>query len=352
VSPLAYIQSIVCQQARHQVTQSEVERVVNELFEPLVETRVLQRLLGVFHHNHIHTRQFVQPLSWYRDHHSVSTIQDTFIQEATDLAVAAGSQALIEAATDSHSIAAIVVATTTGFATPSIDAYVAQRLGLAPWVFRVPLVGLGCAAGVSGLHRAALLCHAMKKPVLFVTSEVCSITFQRNDGKKSNIVGSSLFGDGAAAVVLHPTTGSIEVLDGYSHLYADTYDVMGWDVQETGLHVQFSQDIPSMIENTFAEVVGMACATTKINRDDLQQLVVHPGGAKVLQAYQHALGVDPQALQPAYDVLQRHGNMSSPTVLFVLKSMLQLVQQSAGPSLMAALGPGFSAEFLFIKGRQ
>jgi alkylresorcinol/alkylpyrone synthase len=328
------------------VDQPTVRSIVEAVFPNLPPS--LYRVLSTFSHEHIATRHFVRPADWYGQSHGFGETNDVFIAEAVDLATRAAIAALSDAGLHASDVDAIVVASTTGLATPSLDAAVAQRLGCKPTVTRMPIVGLGCAAGVSGLSRSADLCKAGHGFVLFVAVEICSVTMQRTDLSKSNLVGTSLFGDGAGAVVIGPSGRHGAIDHSYSHLFPQTEDIMGWDVIDTGLKVRFSRDIPAFVTMSVAPVIDLALQSWGITRTDIDRVIPHPGGAKVLDAYANILQRPESDMQIAKEVLRNCGNMSSATVLFVLEQTLQQCATLTGRSLMTALGPGFSAEFLLL----
>lgn len=328
------------------VDQPTVRSIVEALFPDLPPS--LTRVLSTFSHEHIATRHFVRPADWYGQQHGFGETNDVFIAEAVELATRAALAALSDAGLAAGDVDAVVVASTTGLATPSVDAAVAQRLGCKPTVTRMPIVGLGCAAGVSGLSRSADLCKAGHNVVLFVAVEICSVTMQRSDRSKSNLVGTSLFGDGAGAVVIATSGRHGAIEQRYSHLFPQTEDIMGWDVIDTGLKVRFSRDIPAFVTMSVAPVLDMALQSWGITRADIDRIIPHPGGAKVLDAYASVLQRPVSDMQIAKDVLKHCGNMSSATVLFVLEQTLKEHASLSGRSLMTALGPGFSAEFLLL----
>lgn len=328
------------------VDQPTVRSIVEAVFPNLPPS--LHHVLSTFSHEHIETRCFVRPSNWYAEQHGFGETNDVFIAEAVNLAADAASAALSDAGLHARDVDAIVVASTTGLATPSLDAVVAQRLGCKPTVTRMPIVGLGCAAGVSGLSRSADLCKAGHACVLFVAVEICSVTMQRSDLSKSNLVGTSLFGDGAAAVVIGPDGRYGAIEHTYSHLFPQTEDIMGWDVIDTGLKVRFSRDIPAFVTTSVAPVIDSALQSWGIAHENIDRVIPHPGGAKVLDAYANILQRPESDMQIAKDVLKACGNMSSATVLFVLERTLKQTPTLSGRSLMTALGPGFSAEFLLI----
>jgi alkylresorcinol/alkylpyrone synthase len=186
--------------------------------------------------------------------------------------------------------------------------------------------------------------------VLLVSTEICSVTFQRGDISKSNIVGASLFGDGSAAVIVSADGKGPIIHQGYSTLFDDTEDIMGWDVIDTGFKVRFSRDIPDFVRANLPETFAAACAAWEVDPTEVGTFIAHPGGARVLEAYAECLGVPDEDVAVAKDILHRYGNMSSASVLFVLHEFLRTARP--WPSRYGAalsLGPGFSAEMLLLE---
>lgn len=327
--------------------QSSVRAVVEKMFGDRVEN--LDRLLRVFEHLHIERRHFVRESDWYGKDHGWGAANDVFIEAALMLSIEAARKALARSEACTDDFAGIVVANTTGVMTPSLDAYLAQELGLPMSVVRLPLFGLGCAGGVSGLARAAELSRSREgAPVLFVAVEICSATFQRNDISKSNLIGTSIFADGAAALVVGRGESGPEIVDSYHRLFPQTYDIMGWDVVDSGMKVRFSRDIPAFVRARVPEVIADACASWKIAIDEIVTFIAHPGGAKVLDAFAEAVNRPAEVLAASREILRKHGNMSSATILFVLEHLLTRKLLEPGYALMSALGPGFSSDQLLL----
>lgn len=325
------------------VDQEIVRATVERVFGGSVQD--LSRLLQVFEHGHIQTRRFVRPAEWYATEHGLAESTAVYAESAVRLSTEAARIALAGREND---VVGIVVASTTGIMTPSLDAALIQTLGLSLHTKRLPIFGLGCAAGVAGLARAAEMSRALSGGlVLFVAVEICSVTFQQSDGSKSNIVGSSIFGDGAAAVCVSSTGTGPEIIGSYSTLFPNTEDIMGWDVADTGLRVRFSRDIPSFVRQHLPTVLQDACTSWGITPADITSIIAHPGGAKVLDAYADATGMPPSTFTIARNILRTYGNMSSASVLFVLHEYLS-TPSTPGYALMSALGPGFSAEQLLM----
>jgi alkylresorcinol/alkylpyrone synthase len=336
-----------------------------------------ERLLPVFDHGGIETRRLCMPLEWYVEEHSFGERNDRYLEHGESLAAAAITAALARAGLGPRDVDHIVFVSSTGIATPSLDATLANRLGLRSDVRRTPIWGLGCAGGAAGLARAREFAVASPgSRVLLVALELCSLAFQRRERSKRNLVAASLFGDGAAAAIVAapaarhangngtgngaghahglgargngPDTGLI-IEASASTLWPDTLDVMGWSVDGDGLHVIFSRDIPSIVRRWVRESVEGFLASRHLTLGDIDHVVSHPGGMKVLEAYQEALGL-PAAVRHARDVLRERGNMSSPTCLFVLERFLETRAIAPGETaILTALGPGFSAEYVLLR---
>ena len=265
------------------------------------------------------------------------------------LLVNAAERALKRAGCAAEDIDLIVTVSTSGISTPSLDARLVNRLAFRHDVQRLPVFGLGCAGGVLGLSRAAALARANPDArVLFLVVELCGLTFRPRDLSKSNIIATALFGDGAAAVVLGCRGGrNRPVVQCWGeHTWPDSLDVMGWHVEDDGLGVLFSRDIPALIRNCLRPVTDAFLERAGCSRKDLAGFICHPGGAKVIDALEESFDLDEGDLDDAREVLRCYGNMSASTVLFVLERVLN--RGIGGRHLMSALGPGFTAAFLLL----
>lgn len=299
-------------------------------------------------HAGVRTRHSCVPLDWYLSGHDAAERARLYRDSALSLLADAGTRALVDAGLSAGDVDAIVTISSTGIATPSLDAHLAGMLGFRPDIVRVPIFGLGCAGGVLGLSRAAALARAMPgRRVLLAVVETCGLTFRPGDRSNSNRVATALFGDGAAAAVVSTEGEGPALGPSGEHLWPDTLDVMGWDIVEDGLKVVFSQDIPRLVRQCARDAADAFLATWGLSVRDLSGLVCHPGGPKVMDALAEAFDLPPAALDAARNVLSDHGNMSAPTVLFVLDQMRRA--GARGLHLMLALGPGFSAGFQLVR---
>jgi alkylresorcinol/alkylpyrone synthase len=329
------------------IEQSQAKTFVATLFQSGFKD--LSRLMPVFDHTAIHSRYLACPLEWYAQPHTFSETNSLYEKIALELATTAATRALAQAHIAPAEVGLVLFVSTTGLATPSLDAKLIQQLGLSPHTARLPVWGLGCAGGVAGLAHAAALARSLPhQAVLLVAVELCSLTYQRNDYSKANLIATSLFGDGAAAAVLRMNGNGPALVGQHSTLFANSEDIMGWDVIETGLKVRFSRDIPTIVRQHLPGLLQQACQKWGLDPAEIQHYVAHPGGAKVLAAYAESLGLTEKQLVSAYHILGQYGNMSSASVLFVLEHFLQTTPAQAAYGVMLALGPGFSAEQLLF----
>src|SRR6516225_9507495 len=315
----------------------------------------LDRLLPVFLNTGIHRRYSCVPIEWYDRAHGWPERNRIYLASALDLLEEATQRVLRLTGRHKDDVDSIVVVSTTGIATPSLDALLMERMGLRRTVQRLPIFGLGCAGGVVGLARAASQAAvAPGRTVLFLTVELCALAFQRDDWSKSNIVATALFGDGAAGALLSSDGEGPAIVASGEHTWPDSLEVMGWEVTDNGFSAVFSRDIPQLVTTQLRDVASDFLARHGLALSDIDRFVCHPGGAKVIAALERAFGLGQGALVEAWDVLRDYGNMSATTVMFVLERMLAEARATGEHwerALMNALGPGFTAGFLVLEKR-
>lgn len=328
------------------IGQAEAARRARSLFAESAAGD-LDRLMPVFHNAGIERRYSSVPIEWYDRPHGWAERNALYLENAVRLLEGAARDALALAGLTASAIDAVIVVSTTGIATPSLDAVLIGRLGLRPDIRRLPIFGLGCAGGVLGLARAADMARvAPESRVLLLVVELCALCFRKNDVSKGNIVATALFGDGAAAAVVScrgkgPLLGAAG-----EHTWPDTLDIMGWDVADDGLKAAFSRDIPALVRRQMRDAAEAFLARQRLRLRDIRRFVCHPGGAKVVTALEDAFGLEAGTLADAREVLRDYGNMSAATVLFVLERALRA--GAAGRLLITALGPGFTAGFQLV----
>lgn len=344
----ARLMSVATAVPPYRLAQDDVIRRVRVLFE---DAPGMERLISVFANSGIVSRYSCVPIEWYDRPHGWAERNRIYVTGALDLLEQTALRLLDRAGLDKHRVDAIVTVSTTGIATPSLDALLLERMGLRRDVRRLPIFGLGCAGGVVGLARAAS--QAMAAPgetVLFLVVELCALSFRRGDWSKSNIVATALFGDGAAGALISTAADGPALAAAGEHTWPDTLGVMGWDIADDGFSAVFSRDIPQLVATRLRGAANEFLARHGLALDDIDRFVCHPGGAKVVTALEQAFDLWPGALAGARKVLRDYGNMSAATVMFVLERMLATTPRW-NRALLNALGPGFTAGFLVLDNR-
>ena len=330
---------------RHVLRQDDVRTVGERLFH--ADFRDLDRMLAVYPNAGIEQRYSCVPLEWYLNEHSFGERNALYIDNAVALLQEAATESLDRAGLTPNDIDIIVVVSTSGIATPSLDALLMEAMPFRRDVMRLPIFGLGCAGGVIGLSRAAAMARAHPDArVLYLCVELCGLTFRHLDRSKSNFIATALFGDGAAAAVIATGVGGATMTHWGEHTWPQSLDIMGWNIVDDGFGVLFSRDIPAMVRQEFRRVTESYLESQAIGINDIDAFLCHPGGAKVVAALEDALDLGPDALALSREILRDYGNMSAATVLFVLARALD--QKFSGRCLLSSLGPGFSAGFLTL----
>lgn len=330
-------------------TQAEITAELAPLLTPVGARRaVLERMHSS---SGIATRHTALPLERYRDLGDFREANDLFIACATDLAERALREALDAAGLEPPDIDFVLFTSVTGISAPSVDGLLVQRLGLRSDVKRLPSFGLGCVGGAAGLARVHdyLAGHPGEVGVL-LSVELCSLTLQRGDESIANFVATGLFGDGATAVVLvgdDRAEAGARVVDTRSSYYPDTADVIGWNVGGSGFEIVLSAGVAGVIEQHFPAEVAAFLAEHGMTVPEVAAWVAHPGGPRILEAFERSLGLAPSDLARSRASLDRVGNLSSSAVLHVLADTLE--DGVSGPALLFALGPGVAAEFVLLE---
>jgi alkylresorcinol/alkylpyrone synthase len=316
--------------------------------------RDFERLFPIFQNTGIQRRQAVQPMEWYFEQRSWPERSAAYLAGALELFIAAATGALDRAAVNAADIDTIVTVSSTGIATPSLEARAMGRIGFRPDVARVPVFGLGCAGGVTGLAIASRLAEARPGSlVLLVCVELCTLAMRIDELTSANMVATALFGDGAAACVVGTGARGLATFEGAGeHTWPDTLGIMGWNVDPVGFGVIFDRSIPVFAQRHLAGAVDGVLGRMNLDRGDVSRFVCHPGGARVIEALEGALDLGQGALDKEREVLADHGNMSAPTVLFVLDRVLAGVarEKEKAPErlMMCALGPGFTTSLVSL----
>ncbi|MFB7140841.1 type III polyketide synthase [Gottfriedia sp. NPDC056225] len=347
---------------KNKINQENVVPFIRELF--MKKYPSIDRLLSVFQNGEIQNRYISKELSWYSEEHSFEQKNQAYTEISIELSIEAikncvTSNEFLSSEIKYEEIQGIIFVSSTGISTPTIDAHIANILPFNNSIKRIPIWGLGCAGGASGISRAFDYCRAHPKSnILLVAVELCSLTFQKEDLSKSNIIGTSLFADGAAAVLVVGDESELKnrtihkalptIVQTNSNLMPNSLDVMGWDIRNDGLFVIFSRDIPSIVKNWLQPVVSNFLFENELTIEDITHFIAHPGGKKVLDAYIESLDICEEKLATSLQILKSFGNMSSCTVLFVLSEFMKKGKVDE-LGLLCALGPGFSSELSLLK---
>lgn len=332
---------------QHVMLQEDAAKAAKTIFG--ARYGAFERMAPVFHTAGIGKRHTARSIEWYFEPRGWKERTAVYLESGRALFIDAANKALDKAGLKASEVDAVVTVSSTGIATPSLEARALGAMGFRADIQRVPVFGLGCAGGATGFAIAARLAQSQPGAnVLLVVVELCSLAFRADELTKANIIATALFGDGAAACILRAGEGGIaEVEAAGEHTWSDTIDIMGWDVDSQGFEVIFAQAIPSFaLENVRPAVSGIL-RRADIGISEVDRFICHPGGTKVIAALEEAFDIPSETLDHERAVLHDYGNMSAPTVLFVL----DLAVRSGLPprSVLTALGPGFSVSCVSLK---
>jgi alkylresorcinol/alkylpyrone synthase len=343
--PLVNVLAVATEVPQHKLEQQAVADAARQVYARTFAR--FPRLADVFINAGIERRYSARSLEWLSAPHDWAERTEAYLESASELFMQTARAALDRAGLSARDVDVIVTVSSTGIATPSLEARVASEMGFRPTVMRVPVFGRGCAGGVSGLALGARLARAEPgEVVLVVVVELCTLTSRTDRGTKADVISSALFGDGAAAAVLRagPDKAGLRIGAAAEHTWPRTLDIMGWVIDPIGFRVMLSRSLPRFVEQRMAAPVRRFIKSARLQAP---QLICHPGGAKVLDAIEVALELQKGTLRDEREVLREHGNMSAPTVLFVLERALK--RGLRGPAVLSALGPGFTANFLALE---
>jgi alkylresorcinol/alkylpyrone synthase len=339
----------------HRYPQTEITALLAGMWRG--QPALVDRLARLHHNTGVDHRHLVLPLEQYRELDTFGKANDRWIEHAPALAEHALREALDEAGLGPRDIDAIFAVSVTGVASPSLDAMLHNRMGLRADCKRVPIFGLGCVAGTAGIARAADYVRAFPDQVaVLVSVELCSLTFQRDDLSLAHVISAGLFGDGAAAAVVvgeqrarRMGLRAPQVVATRSVFYPDTQDVMGWHIGERGFRIILSPKVPEVARERLGPDADAFLAELGLQRRDIARWICHPGGPKVLRAMQESLGLDDDAVATSWRMLREQGNLSSVSVLMVLREVLHDPPGAGRRGLMLAMGPGFCSELVLLQ---
>lgn len=346
---MAYITHVGTAVPRNALEQSAVSAAVARSLS-LGEERA-NALRTLFENTCVRERSSVLPLELVGEHRSLTDSMSLYRRHALELALTAARNCLAQAAVAPDEVDFVVTSSCTGVLLPSLAALLVEPLGLRSDVRRLPITEAGCAGGASALaHAHAHLRAYPGARVLVISVELPSLTFQTKDASPANLVASSLFGDGAAAVLLTstPRPSALEIVATHTEMLPGSIEDMGFDLRDAGLHVVLSKDVPRIVAEHAPGVVRRFLGQHGLVPSDLAFVVLHPGGRKVLEALERTLELDREKTAVSWDVLRDYGNQSSAAVLFVLGETLARGVPD-GHGLLAAFGPGITVELALLR---
>jgi predicted naringenin-chalcone synthase len=312
-----------------------------------------EKILRSFDQAQVERRSSVEPIEYIFGSRGFEESNDRYRIHAVSMALEVASACIERAGLRPEDIDYFISTSCTGFMIPSLDAYVAEKLGMRPSLRRLPITEHGCAAGAVALTHAHdyLLGHPDHR-VLVVAVELPSLTFQPLDRRPTNVISTALFGDGAAAAVVGGPRdqGLPHIVRSASHRFPDSLDWMGFELKDSGLHIVLSPRVPGRIREQARPLIEDFLAVDGLSIADVDHFLLHPGGRRFVEAFEETLDLPANALATSRRILRESGNLSSATVLFILEEYLREQRGRPGDrGLLMAFGPGFSAEMLLLQ---
>jgi len=331
------------------------------------QEEITKEISGIWPDKQKHVEQFQKssqvggrhlsiPLEDYKNLGDIGDRSRKWLEVAMELQEKNINDLLAQAELHPRDISLIVTTTVTGLAIPTLEARLMNKIGFGQNTKRIPIFGLGCLGGIAGINRVNdYLKGHPKEAALLLATELCTLTFQFNDKSVANLVGTSLFADGSAAVLIvgdeHPLykKSQFKILNGSSFFYGDTERIMGWDIVSSGFQIVLSGDVPKIVVEEVAPNLKEFLSINKMASSDVNFMVSHPGGPKVLEKLSEVTEKPAEEFRHSWQSLRDKGNMSSVSVLHVLQKTIadQRAQNEIG--LMLAMGPAFCSEMTLIQ---
>lgn len=316
------------------------------------DDRFIRKVKKIFENAAVDRRySFMTPTEVFSDL-SFEERNNIYIRKGIKLGSQCLKSALEKANWNPHDLDYIITVSCTGIMIPSLDAYLINALKLRQDIVRLPVTEMGCAAGVSGIIYAKNFLKANPgKRAAVVAVESPTATLQINDFSMANIVSAAIFGDGAACVLLssNEDDNGPEILAEEMYHFYDAEEMMGFKLSNTGLQMVLDVEVPETIASHFPQIVHPFLAKNNLEIKDIDHLIFHPGGKKIIQVVEDLFGELGKNINDTKEVLRLFGNMSSATVLFVLERFMDRSPQPGELGLMLSFGPGFSAQRVLLK---
>jgi predicted naringenin-chalcone synthase len=339
----------------------EQDRILDFMIKAYNNETASRKLKILFRAGHINTRYSAIPdfddptpqVFVKDDYPDIAKRMAIFKEKAAVLAVESVKQAIakIKDLFDISGITHLITVSCTGLHAPGLDSVIIKMLNLQDDVFRIPVNFHGCNAAFPALKIADMITRTeVNARVLVICIELCTLHFQpKNDD--DNLLSNSLFGDGAAAVLVVPDNfansygfSGLSINSFYTSLAGEGSDLMGWNINPLNFEMILSPEIPVFIGKHARKFFNAACAKMNLLSERINHWAVHPGGRKILDEVKKALELDEDSLAPSYQVLQQYGNMSSPTIIFVLDQILKQKMEKGNTVFAMGFGPGISID--------
>ncbi|MBJ7879530.1 type III polyketide synthase [Gelidibacter salicanalis] len=316
------------------------------------EERFQRKVIKLFENAGVDKRYSIMDAEEVFLNSSFEEKNDIYIREVITLGEQALLKSLEKAKLQPTDIDYIITVSCTGIMIPSLDAYLINRLKMRQDIIRLPVTEMGCAAGVSGIIYAKnFLKSNPNKRAVVIAVESPTATFQLDDYSMANIVSAAIFGDGAASVILssYEDDKGPEILDEAMYHFYDAEQMMGFKLVNTGLQMILDKAVPETISSHFPQIVHPFLERNQMSIEDLDHLIFHPGGKKIVQTVEELFGTLGKNIDDTKEVLKLYGNMSSATVLYVLERFMERDLPKGDIGLMLSFGPGFSAQRILLK---
>lgn len=341
----------------HAIPQDFLKVAVGRMYSGKIPEQDIHRIHEVFDHSRIRERAFMMPLDWYLSPRTPEERNRVHREKGLELLLRASRACLDAAGCGPEQVGHVIFVTTTGLSTPSLESHLINELGMSRNATRLPMWGMGCCAGAAGIARATDYCLAHPEGIVLVTAlETCSLNFVPEDLSRKNLVAMSLFADCCAAAIVAGDAAAKgkaagpRIVAARSHLFPDSAGIAGWDVTGRGFRLVLSPEVPEIIKRELGGLLDALLLPHGLQRSDLVHYIIHPGGAKVLDAMKEALGLSNGELRVSEEVLRDFGNVSSVSVLLVLERwMAGEGSRTPGYGVLASFGPGFSSELVLVR---
>lgn len=344
---MANIQRIETKLPQHCYNNQEVTAIGSQWLKNHPEQfELFSRFLTA---SHTGNRHFCIPADSCLALNGLASRAQAFEQHGPELGIACTKATLEKESLKPSAVDTFVFSSCSCPTIPSIDTSIAQHVGFKPTISRLPFYQHGCAGGMAGLSLANQFAR-QGQMVMLTSVELCSLVFQPTDISSAHLVGAALFGDGAASVLITPENTGLQIVDTFSFLIPGTRHLMGYDIFDTGMHLRLDKELPKNLALTVPDLVHGFLASHSLRATDINWWLFHPGGVKILSYLEEAFSLAPHQCPWSRQVLREVGNLSSATILFVIKEFMDSHISTPGDyALAVGIGPGLTVELILLQ---